>query len=75
VRPQRDPAISLNSEQFKICHPDHFNPSTVALCNFSRELEERYEYRLRIGRYRVLFMLEADLISVYSVRDRKQAYE
>ena len=34
-----------------------------------------HEYRLRVGRYRVLFMLEADLISVYAVRDRKEAYE
>lgn len=34
-----------------------------------------HEYRLRVGRYRVLFMLEGDLISVYAVRDRKEAYE
>ena len=33
------------------------------------------EYRLRIGNFRVLFVLEADLISVYAVRDRKEAYE
>jgi mRNA interferase RelE/StbE len=33
------------------------------------------EYRLRIGRFRVLFMLEGDSISVYRVSDRKQAYE
>ena len=32
------------------------------------------EYRLRIGTWRVLFTLERDLISVYSVRDRKEAY-
>lgn len=33
-----------------------------------------HEYRLRVGSIRVLFMLEADLISVYRVSDRKQAY-
>lgn len=34
-----------------------------------------HEYRLRVGSFRVLFMLEADLISVYRVSDRKEAYE
>jgi mRNA interferase RelE/StbE len=34
-----------------------------------------HEYRLRVGRFRVLFMLEGDLISVYAVKDRKEAYE
>jgi mRNA interferase RelE/StbE len=34
-----------------------------------------HEYRLRVGRLRVLFTLEKNLISVYAVRDRKQAYE
>jgi mRNA interferase RelE/StbE len=34
-----------------------------------------HEYRLRIGSLRVLFMLESDLISVYRVSDRKEAYE
>lgn len=34
-----------------------------------------HEYRLRIGNFRVLFMLETDLISVYRVSDRKEAYE
>ena len=33
------------------------------------------EYRLRIGGHRVLFSLEKDLIFVYAVRDRKEAYE
>jgi mRNA-degrading endonuclease RelE of RelBE toxin-antitoxin system len=33
------------------------------------------EYRLRVGSLRVLFMLEGDLISVYRVKDRKEAYE
>jgi mRNA interferase RelE/StbE len=34
-----------------------------------------HEYRLRVGSFRVLFMLETDLISVYRVSDRKGAYE
>ena len=33
------------------------------------------EYRLRVGNFRVLFMLEGDLINVYAVKDRKEAYE
>ncbi len=33
------------------------------------------EYRLRVGTFRVLFVLEGDLISVYAVKDRKEAYE
>jgi hypothetical protein len=41
-----------------------------------RKLTARtHEYRLRVGRLRVLFMLEGDLISVYRVKDRKEAYE
>jgi mRNA-degrading endonuclease RelE of RelBE toxin-antitoxin system len=34
-----------------------------------------HEYRLRVDSLRVLLTLEKDLISVYAVRDRKQAYE
>jgi len=34
-----------------------------------------HEYRLRVGTFRVLFMLDNDLIVVYAVKDRKQAYE
>ena len=34
-----------------------------------------HEYRLRVGSLRVLFTLESDLISVYGVKDRKEAYE
>ena len=34
-----------------------------------------HEYRLRVGSFRVLFLLERDLISVYAVKDRKEAYE
>jgi len=33
------------------------------------------EYRLRVGNHRVLFALEKDIIFVYAVRDRKEAYE
>ena len=41
-----------------------------------KKLTGRYhEYRLRVSQYRILFMLEGDLISVYAVRHRKEAYE
>ena len=33
------------------------------------------KYRPRVGKFRVLFRLEDDLIAVYSVKDRKEAYE
>jgi mRNA interferase RelE/StbE len=33
------------------------------------------KYRLRVGNYRVLFRLEGSQISVYSVKDRKDAYD
>jgi mRNA interferase RelE/StbE len=33
------------------------------------------KYRLRVGRFRVLFTLEQDLIFVYAVKDRKEAYD
>lgn len=32
------------------------------------------KYRLRVGSYRVLFRLEGSQISVYAVKDRKEAY-
>lgn len=32
------------------------------------------EYRLRVGRYRVLFEIEDDVIRVYRVVHRKDAY-
>jgi mRNA-degrading endonuclease RelE of RelBE toxin-antitoxin system len=32
-------------------------------------------YRLRVGSHRVLFLLEGDTIQVYTVKDRKEAYE
>lgn len=32
-------------------------------------------YRLRVGRYRVLFTLERNVIAIYAVKDRKEAYE
>jgi mRNA interferase RelE/StbE len=34
-----------------------------------------HEYRMRVGSFRVLFMLERDSIIVYSVKNRKNAYE
>ncbi len=33
------------------------------------------KYRLRVGSFRVLFQLEADTITVYDIKDRKDAYE
>ena len=33
------------------------------------------KYRLRVGNFRVLFQLEGDVIMVYDVKDRKEAYE
>ncbi len=32
-------------------------------------------YRLRVGNYRVLFRLVNDVVEVYAVKDRKEAYE
>lgn len=32
-------------------------------------------YRLRVGNFRVLFLLAGDAIQVYAVKDRKEAYE
>jgi mRNA-degrading endonuclease RelE of RelBE toxin-antitoxin system len=32
-------------------------------------------YRLRVGTFRVLFVLAVDVIQVYAVEDRKEAYE
>lgn len=41
-----------------------------------RKLEGKSNrYRLRVGRYRVLFTLERNLIAIYAVKDRKEAYE
>jgi mRNA-degrading endonuclease RelE of RelBE toxin-antitoxin system len=33
------------------------------------------KYRLRVGNYRVLFRFAGNQIQVYSVKDRKEAYE
>ena len=33
------------------------------------------QYRLRVGNFRVLFLLAGDAIQVYAVKDRKEAYE
>ncbi len=32
-------------------------------------------YRLRVGNHRILFRLAGDLIEVYAVKDRRDAYE
>ena len=42
--------------------------------NVKKLTAKTHEYRLRVGNMRVLFTLEKDLISVYAVKDRKQAY-
>lgn len=34
-----------------------------------------HEYRLRVGNFRILFMLEKNVINVYAVKNRKEAYE
>jgi mRNA interferase RelE/StbE len=34
-----------------------------------------HEYRLRVGSFRVLFMLEGDRIIVYAVKQRRDAYD
>jgi mRNA-degrading endonuclease RelE of RelBE toxin-antitoxin system len=33
------------------------------------------QYRLRVGSFRVLFLLAGDGIQVYAVKDQKEAYE
>jgi mRNA interferase RelE/StbE len=35
----------------------------------------RNHYRLRIGEYRLLFRINANVIEVYAVKQRKDAYE
>lgn len=41
-----------------------------------RKLSARQNaYRLRVGSHRVLFRLEGNVIEVYAVKDRKNAYE
>jgi mRNA interferase RelE/StbE len=32
-------------------------------------------YRLRVGSYRIMFALAGDIIQIYTVKDRKAAYE
>jgi len=32
-------------------------------------------YRFRVGSHRILFRLEGNVIAVYAVKDRKNAYE
>jgi len=38
------------------------------------KLQANY-YRLRVGHFRVLFLLAGDAIQVYDVKDRKEAHE
>jgi mRNA-degrading endonuclease RelE of RelBE toxin-antitoxin system len=37
--------------------------------------EKGNRYRLRVGTYRVLFVLAGEIIQVYAVKDRKKAYD
>jgi mRNA-degrading endonuclease RelE of RelBE toxin-antitoxin system len=40
------------------------------------KLRERgNRYRLRVGTFRVLFVLAGNVIQIYAVKDRKEAYE
>jgi mRNA interferase RelE/StbE len=39
-----------------------------------KKLVGRDEYRMRVGDYRIIFLLESDLISVLRVIHRKDAY-
>ena len=39
------------------------------------ERKKTENFPTSVGRYRILFTLEGDLISVYAVRHRKEAYE
>ncbi len=36
---------------------------------------QQHRYRLRVGEYRVLFRIDAAVIRVYAVKQRKDAYE
>jgi mRNA-degrading endonuclease RelE of RelBE toxin-antitoxin system len=36
---------------------------------------QRNRYRLRIGGHRILFRMDANVIEVYAVKQRKEAYE
>lgn len=33
-----------------------------------------YEYRLRVGDYRILFEIEGEMIVIYRIRHRREAY-
>ncbi len=43
--------------------------------NIKKLVGTKDKYRLRIGNHRVLFRLVGKQIQVYSVKDRKEAYE
>ena len=47
---------------------DNLEGDVKKLTNF------RPRYRLRVGDYRVLFEVEADLVVVYAVKHRREAY-
>ena len=33
------------------------------------------EYRLRVGKYRILFILDGDVIRIHQIKHRKDAYK
>jgi len=33
------------------------------------------EYRLRVGNYRVLFEIETDVVMIYRIKHRREAYK
>ena len=47
----------------------------ASLANNVRALSKSDEYRLRIGDYRVLFVLSDDTMTVVAVRHRSRAYD
>jgi mRNA interferase RelE/StbE len=41
----------------------------------TKKLKTPYDgYRIRIGEYRILFVIEKNLLTVYSIKHRKDAY-
>ncbi len=69
--------------QLRMLSKDHRRNIGLRLQNLQSDLAgdvkkltaRTHEYRLRVGNFRVLFMLEGDLISVYAVKNRKESYE
>ncbi|MDM8568630.1 type II toxin-antitoxin system RelE/ParE family toxin [Thiotrichales bacterium HSG1] len=54
----------------KIEELEHF----PRVSNFKKLVNFQPEFRLRVGNYRILFDIEADIITVYRVRHRSKSY-